>query len=303
MRFATDRARVRVPATSANLGPGFDSFGLALSVWDEVGVEAITGTTTVHVSGEGAGRLPGGEEHLIVRALRVALDFVDAPQAGFVLRCHNRIPHGRGLGSSAAATVAGLMLARGLISEPEALNDEVILALATEFAGHPDNAAPAIYGGATIAFLEEGRAWAATIPLAELSPVLLVPEQELATSNSRGALPSHVPHTDAAFTAARAGLLSLALSGATDLLFAATEDRLHQHYRAGVMPQTAQLIADLRGEGAAAVVSGAGPSVLVLAGFSPAAARHVPSGWRTWEKPVALRGAHPIRASARPDVG
>src|SRR5690625_3266345 len=163
MRLAHDRARVRVPATSANLGPGFDAFGLALSIWDDIHLHAIAGETTVHITGEGAGTLPSGEDHLIVRALRVALDYVDAPQAGFILHCENRIPHGRGLGSSAAATVAGLLLARGLISEPEALTDDCLLTLATEFEGHPDNAAPAIFGGATIAYVSEGAARAAKI--------------------------------------------------------------------------------------------------------------------------------------------
>src|SRR5699024_5294589 len=164
-----------------------------------------SGPSEAHVQGEGAESLPGGEDHLIVRALRVALDYVDAPQAGFILHCENRIPHGRGLGSSAAATVAGLLLARGLISEPQALDDECLLTLATEIEGHPDNAAPAIRGGATIAYQKEGRSYAADIPLADFSTAILIPSQELATSDARGALPSYVPHADAAFNAARAG--------------------------------------------------------------------------------------------------
>lgn len=292
MRLAHDRARVRVPATSANLGPGFDAFGLALSIWDDIHLEAIAGETTVHVKGEGAHTLPAGEEHLIVRALRVALDYVDAPQAGFILHCDNRIPHGRGLGSSAAATVAGLLLARGLISEPEALDDESLLTLATEFEGHPDNAAPAIRGGATIAYQNEGRSYAANIPLADFPTTILIPSQELATSDSRGALPSYVPHADAAFNAARAGLLTLALGGEQELLSAATEDRLHQRYRADVMEPTTELLGNLRAKGAAAVVSGAGPSILVLGELPQAALEIIPAGWRAVNCAISRTGAH-----------
>ncbi len=291
MRLAKDRAQVRVPATSANLGPGFDAFGLALSIWDDVRVEAVTGPSEAHVQGEGAESLPGGEDHLIIRALRVALDYVDAPQAGFVLHCHNRIPHGRGLGSSAAATVAGLLLARGLISEPEALTDECLLTLATEFEGHPDNAAPAILGGATIAYVSEGTARAARIPVRGIAPTAIVPVAELSTSRSRGALPSYVSHSDAAFNSARSGLLALALSGQPELLLAATEDRLHQSYRADVMPETAELLAQLRADGIPAVVSGAGPSVLVLSELSRSAEEQVPRGWRVQRSAIAEEGA------------
>ena len=291
MRLAKDRAQVRVPATSANLGPGFDAFGLALSIWDDVRVEAVTGSSEAHVQGEGAESLPGGEDHLIIRALRVALDYVDAPQAGFVLHCHNRIPHGRGLGSSAAATVAGLLLARGLISEPEALTDECLLTLATEFEGHPDNAAPAIFGGATIAYVSEGAARAAKIPVRGIAPTVIVPVAELSTSRSRGALPSYVSHSDAAFNSARSGLLALALSGQPELLLAATEDRLHQNYRADVMPETAELLAQLRAKGIPAVVSGAGPSVLVLSDLSRSAEEQVPRGWRVLRSAIAEEGA------------
>lgn len=292
MRLANDSAHVRVPATSANLGPGFDAFGMALDIWDDVQVRAITGETRVQITGEGAGDLPEGEEHLIIKALRVALDYVDAPQAGFLLTCHNRIPHGRGLGSSAAATVAGLLLARGLISDPGALDDASLLTLATEFEGHPDNAAPAIYGGATIAYVDNGQAYAAHIPLGEIKVTVLIPAGELSTSRSRGALPEHVPHTDAAFNAARTGLLTLALSGQENLLLAATSDRLHQNYRADVMPQTTTVLQELREEGAAAVVSGAGPSVLVLGEFTDAARERVPEGWVQVHSKIPRHGAH-----------
>lgn len=292
MRLVADRSHVKVPATSANLGPGFDAFGLALPIWDDVRVEAVTGSTSVHVTGEGAGVLPDGEDHLIIKALRVALDYVDAPQAEFVLHCHNRIPHGRGLGSSAAATVAGVLLARGLISNPEALSDDVLLTLATEFEGHPDNAAPAIYGGATIAWQRDGKSHAAQIPVADIPITMLIPSAELLTAQSRGALPTHVPHEDAAFNAARAGLLALALGGQTELLYEATEDRLHQGYRANVMPHTAELLRALREAGVAATISGAGPSILVFGEFPAVVQSLVPGEWRMEYTRITQKGAH-----------
>ncbi|MPV48906.1 homoserine kinase [Pseudactinotalea sp. HY160] len=292
MRLTGDRARVRVPATSANLGPGFDSFGLALDLWDDVRVRAVTGASSASVTGEGAGVVPTDGDHLVLRALRAALDYVDAPQAGLVLECHNRIPHGRGLGSSAAATIAGLVLARGLISDPEALDDAALLTLATEFEGHADNAAPALHGGATIAFVEDGVARAARIEgAASLRPVVLVPSRRLATRRARGALPDQVPHADAAFTAARAGLLALALGGRHDLLFTATQDRLHQHYRRDVMPATLALLERLRAAGSAAVVSGAGPSIVVLDGFTAEARSMVDPDWQVHPIAVASSGA------------
>lgn len=266
MRLAADLARVTVPATSANLGPGFDALGIALDVRDEITVRAITGETRVTVTGQGAGTVPTDADHLVARATLRALDHVGAPLTGLELECRNRIPHGRGLGSSAAAVVAGIMAARGLISEPEALNDDVALALATEFEGHPDNAAPALHGGLTVAWIGDGATpRAVNVPIsAQISPQLLIPNQQCETSAARGALPERVPHGDAAFNAGRAALLIHALGREPELLFEATEDRLHQDYRARVMPETARVISQLRARGVAAVISGAGPTILVL---------------------------------------
>ncbi|HLR55542.1 MAG TPA: homoserine kinase [Actinomycetales bacterium] len=271
MRLAADRAHVTVPATSANLGPGFDALGIALAVRDEITVHAVAGAVNVTITGHGAGAVPTDASHLVARATLRALEHVGAPLTGLELHCHNRIPHGRGLGSSAAAVVAGIMAARGLISEPEALNDAVVLQLATEMEGHPDNAAPALLGGFTIAWIRDGATpRAVKVPVAAgVVPALLVPAQQCATSAARGALPAQIAHADGAFNAGRAALLTHALSADPDLLFEATEDRLHQNYRAEVMPQTADLLSRLRSEGVAAVISGAGPSVLVL---------HAPAG-------------------------
>lgn len=267
MQLGADHVRVRVPATSANLGPGFDALGLALAYHDVLEVRAIgSSDVRVDVTGEGAGEVPDDERHLVVRALRIALDHVGAPQTGLHLTCTNAIPHGRGMGSSAAAVVAGLLAARMLVADPSGLDDATILALATELEGHPDNAAPAIYGGATVAWSRpEGGPQAARLQIHPgIEPTLVVPVTRLATRAARGVLPATVPHADAAFNAGRAALLVHALAQEPTLLFDATEDRLHQEYRSGVMASTWELVRGLREQGIAATVSGAGPTVLAL---------------------------------------
>lgn len=267
MRLGADHVRVRVPATSANLGPGFDAFGLALDLVDELEVRALGSPgVRVEVTGEGAGQVPDDEQHLVVSSLRAALDHVGAPQTGLHLVCHNRIPHGRGLGSSAAAVVAGIIAARGLIAEPEALSDDVVIDLAASIEGHPDNAAPAVLGGATLAW-KDGAGFRA-IGLGvdpSVVPIAIVPATHLSTKAARGVLPATVPHADGAFQAGRAALLVEALGRRPELLLTATEDRLHQEYRRSVMRDSLALIDALRAQGVAAVVSGAGPTVLVLA--------------------------------------
>ncbi|WP_341358725.1 homoserine kinase [Georgenia sp. M64] len=296
MRLVRDVVTVRVPATSANLGPGFDALGIAVGVWDEVTVRAVAGPTTVTVHGEGAHDLPDGEEHLVVRAVRAGLDLAGAPQAGLELTCTNAIPHGRGMGSSAAAVVAGLVAARALVSEPEVLDDAAVLGLATQMEGHPDNAAPALLGGATAAWVDAGGAHAASIPLDPgLGVSVLVPQARLLTRTARAVLPAEVPHKDAAFNAGRTALLVLALGGRSDLLMAATEDRLHQDYRADAMRPTAEAVRALREAGWPAVVSGAGPSVLVLDRLDEVTTAMLASrGWRVLSPGVAGRGAHQV---------
>ncbi|GAA4834132.1 homoserine kinase [Luteimicrobium xylanilyticum] len=285
MQLGADHVRVRVPATSANLGPGFDALGLALAIHDEVEVRLLASAdVVVEVEGEGAGEVPTGAGHLVARAVRVGLDAVGAPITGLHLVCRNVIPHGRGLGSSAAAAVAGLVAARGLIADPSALDEATVLALATELEGHPDNAAPAILGGATVAWTpdarsgfsadDDGPAPARAVRLdvhPDLVATVVIPTTRLATSHARGVLPTHVPHADAAANSGRAALLVEALTRRPDLLFDATHDLLHQRYRADVMPGTWRLVDALRRQGLAAVVSGAGPSALVLTTPSAAA--------------------------------
>ena len=266
MRYAADHVRVSVAATAGNLGPGFDALGMALGVTDEVEVWALGAPVVeIEIEGEGVDTLPRDETHLMVQALRAAADSVGASHTGLRIVARNRIPHGRGLGSSAAAVVAGIAAMRGLIAEPDALGQEQMLRLATRFEGHPDNAAPAIYGGATVAWQDVDGAHA--VPLV-MSPVIetavLIPGAVLPTKQARAVLPAQVPHVDAAFNVGRAALLVAALAGMPERLMAATEDRLHQGYRAPVLPAAAAMVAHLRAQGLAAVVSGAGPSVLVM---------------------------------------
>lgn len=259
--------QVRVGATSANLGPGFDSLGLALDLHDEVLVQVVDQPgVRVRVIGEGSGEVGRGEGHLVVRAVRCAFEAAGVEQpAGLELLCRNAIPHGRGLGSSAAAVVAGLAAGRALARAEQTVDDAALLALATGFEGHPDNAAAALLGAVTIAWMQDGVACAVRMePHPELAVVLLVPTHRLATHQARSVLPASVSHEDAAATAGRAALLVHALGQAPQLLLPATEDRLHQRQRGTAMPQTLGLIQRLRSAGLAAVVSGAGPSVLVL---------------------------------------
>lgn len=266
MRLAADHVRVSVPATAGNLGPGFDALGMALGVVDDLEVRAVaTSEVTIEVEGEGASSLARDESHLVVQALRAALDHVGASQTGLHIRAVNRIPHGRGLGSSAAAVVAGVVAARALIAEPEALPAAEVLRLANAFEGHPDNAAPAIYGGATVAWKDADGAHARPLQVAdEIETAVLIPGSTLPTKEARAVLPAAVPHVDAAFNVGRAALLVNALAGRPEDLFDATFDKLHQGYRADVLGPATPMIRALRDRGLAAVVSGAGPSVLVL---------------------------------------
>ncbi|GAA3711793.1 homoserine kinase [Nonomuraea antimicrobica] len=259
---------IRVPATSANLGPGFDALGLALSLHDDVEA-TLTGERGVHVSveGEGAGEVDTGEGHLVVRAMRAAFARMGVPQPeGIRLRCHNRIPHARGLGSSSAAVCAGILAARALAGAE--FSDDAVFALATEMEGHPDNVAPCLAGGLTVAWSDHSELprMVKLAPDQRIRPVVVVPSARLSTEAARGLLPKDVPHKDASFNAGRAALLIAALTQRPEreLLLAATEDRLHQPYRAPAMRQSADLVERLRAVGVPAVVSGAGPTVLAF---------------------------------------
>ncbi|MFN8077159.1 MAG: homoserine kinase [Kineosporiaceae bacterium] len=261
---------VRVPASSANLGPGFDSLGLALGLYDEIVAEPLPPAAglVVEVEGEGAAEVPLDEDHLVVRALRAGLTHAGVGPCGLRLQCRNVIPHGRGLGSSASAAVGGLVAAQGMLADPARLDRQAVLELADRFEGHPDNVAASVYGGFTISWVDSGGGPARAVSL-EVHPdvvaVACVPSEVLATSKARAMLPPTVPHADAAFNAGRSALLVHALTRDPSLLLAATEDRLHQFQRTSAMPATLDLVHRLRAEGLAAVVSGAGPTALVFA--------------------------------------
>jgi homoserine kinase len=282
MPFREHPVRVRVPATSANLGSGYDSFGLALDRHDEVTASVTADGLVIELADDDDQQLALDETHLVVRSMRACFELLGGQPPGLRLHCVNRIPHGRGLGSSAAAIVAGIQLARVLHSDGNRqLDDAGALALATELEGHPDNVAACLLGGLTIAWLADGVGRAVRLNPTGVSPVLFIPPQRSATRAARAVLPEQVPHADAAFNLGRAALLPLALTGRPELLLTATEDRLHQGYRAGGMPASSELVERLRSQQIAAVVSGAGPTVLALAVGDQAerAAVSCPAGW------------------------
>jgi len=298
--FMSGPVRVRVPATSANLGPGFDALGLALALYDEITAEVVDGPTRVTITGQGVGELPTDASHLVVRAAAAAFDALGVRSPGLALTCDNRIPQARGLGSSSAAIVAGVLAARALVpGGAQALDDAAVLRLAAAIEGHPDNVAPCLLGGFTIAWTRpDGARAVSTRPAPGVLPTVFVPAERGLTTAARAALPPTVPHADAAFTAGRAALLVHALTRDPQLLYEATEDRLHQAHRAPGMPATARLVALLRDAGVAAVISGAGPSVLALSPV-PASFDAGPT-WRVFSVPVDQVGAA-VMAGTAPD--
>ena len=264
--FAGLSVTVRVPATTANLGPGFDTLGLALSLYDELTVTVRdTPGATVEVIGVGEGEVPTDESNLVVRAIAYTFAACAQPLPGLDLVARNNIPHGRGLGSSGAAIVSGIMAAKGLLDGIVDLDAGSLLALATALEGHPDNVAPALFGGLTIAWTTDaGPQHKKLMVHRGVSPLIAVPESTMSTELARSLRPASVPHEDAIFNVSRSALLIAALIQSPELLLAATEDKLHQSYRAAAMPETESLILELRSLGLPAVVSGAGPSILVL---------------------------------------
>lgn len=272
--FRAAPVRVRVPATSGNLGPGFDSFGLALGLYDDIVLRIADEGLSVDVAGEGMEAVRRDERNLVVKAMRAAFDVLGGQPRGIELVCANRIPHGRGLGSSAAAIVAGVLAARAVtLGGLERLDDTALLRIATEMEGHVDNAAACLRGGFTIGWQSgTDQAVVRLEPSEALAPVVFVPQTQASTAKTRRLLPEQVTHVDAAATVARAGLLVEALTQRPELLMAATEDVLHQPYRFEAMPRSGELVGRLRDAGFPATLSGAGPSVLALVGEAQRAA-------------------------------
>jgi homoserine kinase len=273
--FRAAPVTITVPATSANLGSGFDSMALAYDLHDVLAAQILDEPgLDIEIAGEGSEDLRRDAKHLVVRSMYAAFDVMGGRPRGIALRCANAIPQSRGLGSSAAAIVGGMVLARAMVlGGAERLDDEHLIALATEMEGHPDNVSAALLGGAVISWMEGGRGRAVRMEVhPSVSATLFIPTTSASTSKARKALPDAVPFADAVTNLSRAALLTQALTVDPSLLFTATEDRLHQEYRRSVIPRSLSLVGKLRADGHAAVVSGAGPTVLVLhqAPFDPA---------------------------------
>lgn len=310
MELHRDPVTVGVPATSANLGPGYDCLGLALDLHDRLTAQAWPDRAgeggaelDVDVTGEGATDVARDGSHLVVRAMRDTFAELGVRPARLWLRCENAIPHSRGLGSSSAAIVGGIVLARALVVDgPDRLDDDAALALAARLEGHPDNVAPALLGGLVVSGQEGSEVWAHRSPVAPgLEAVVFVPPGGVATEHARGLLPDTVSHRDAAANTARAALLVAALGQAPARLWRATEDFLHQAYREPAMPASLALVAALRADAVPAVVSGAGPTVLAFAGEDAGLADpeallgRCPGEWRAHRLAVDPRGARVLR--------
>ena len=284
---------VEVPASSANLGPGFDALGVGLGLHDIISVTTIDSGLELEVEGEGAGEVPADASHLVAKAVEAGLRAGGMGAPGVRISCRNAIPHSRGLGSSASAAVGGLVAANGLMGG--VLTDDHLVQLSSEFEGHPDNAAASVLGGVVVSWTERS-ATAVTYRAVrmEVDPsivaTVLVPAETSSTARTRGLLPATVPHEDAAFNASRAALMSVALASHPEFLLAATEDRLHQSYRAPALVATTEWVGRLRDRGLAATVSGAGPTVLVLGTSAlPADLRTQAEeqGWRVLDLEIA----------------
>lgn len=270
--------RVRVPATTANLGAGFDCLGLALSLFNEVEAETAD-ELDIRVEGEGAAELPADATNLVWRAAQRVFEHVSHAPRGARLRLRNAIPLESGLGSSAAATVAGLMIGNALVGAP--LDEAALLDLAVTMEGHPDNVAPALLGGLVVAGqADSARLLVERVAIPALTVVVVMPSFRLSTALARQALPASVPMADAVFNLSHTALTLLALQrGDYAALIDAMTDRLHQPYRAPLAPGLAAALDAARARGAAAAISGAGPAVIAFP-----ASRHAEIG-------EAMRGA------------
>lgn len=264
------KASVKVPASSANLGPGFDTLGLALSLYDHVDVEIVESGLEVVVSGEGEGEVPLDERHLVVKALRAALKAADVTAPGLRVVCTNAIPQSRGMGSSASAAAAGVAAANGLADF--ALDNDTMVQLASTFEGHPDNAAASILGAGIVSWTNtpiDGRTapqyFARRIEVhPDIKATAFIPDFHASTEAVRRVLPSDISHLDARFNVSRTAVMTVALRDDPSLLWEGTRDRMHQTYRAEVLPVTAEWVNRLRNLGYPAYLSGAGPTIMVL---------------------------------------
>ncbi|WP_372727667.1 homoserine kinase [Nocardioides sp.] len=290
--FVSGPVRASVPATSANLGPGFDSLGIALSLRDELEAEVVESGLSVTIDGAGSEDVPRDESHLVVRSMRAAFAEMHVDPPGLRLACHNVIPHARGLGSSSAAIVAGVWLARSLVAGGTlVMSDDAAFRLAVRLEGHPDNVAPAWYGGFVISGEDpDGHYAVGSAVDPRVSVVVFVPPTRVSTEVARGLLPATVPHADAAANAGRTALLVAALAGQPEQLLRATRDYLHQDQRRPAMPESLALVDRLRADSVPAVVSGAGPTVLAFDDDGHALLERCPQGWQAHRLDVDTDG-------------
>jgi homoserine kinase len=294
--FKATMSQISVPATSANIGPGFDCLGIALEMRDRYAAQILDDATfDVDVSGEGADEVKKDSKNLVIRAMMAGFEFMGNKPKGIALRSLNVIPHGRGLGSSASAIVGGLALARSLVlTGDEYMSDEDLITLATQIEGHPDNVAAAFYGGATIAWSENGVGRAVNLKVdSRIKALLLIPDNQVPTAKARKLIPESISHHDATLNSTHTALLVHALAQRPDLLFTATADLLHQSYRESAMPKSIALINKLRGAGIAAVLSGAGPAVMILYSGDESEIDQIPSlapGFNAMKLAIAQSG-------------
>jgi homoserine kinase len=258
--------KVRVPATVANLGPGFDALGAAISMYLEIDIEPRRDTVDILIEGEGAETLPQDDTNLVIRSMNTFFDHVGRRPPGYAVRVKNPIPLGSGLGSSAAAVVGGLFAARAVTGAN--VHQAEVIEMATKLEGHPDNVMPALLGGLIVCYRpgSEGFKYFRMDPSDRLIPIVAVPRQGFSTQQARMALPQDVAFVDAQFTASRAALLVAALSSGApaEVLADAMDDRLHEPYRLRLMPESAAVHAELREAGLPVALAGAGPSLLVI---------------------------------------
>jgi homoserine kinase len=268
--------KVRVPATVANLGPGFDALGVAVQMHLEIDIEPRRDSIDIALEGEGAESLPTDETNLVIRSMNTFFDHVGRRPPGYAVRVRNPIPLGSGLGSSAAAVVGGLFAARSVTGRTVPQTEMV--QLSTELEGHSDNVMPALLGGLVVCYRAGGAGELKALrldPSERLVPIIAVPAESFSTAEARKALPEDVSFADAQFTASRAALLVAAMTtgSGSEILAEAMNDRLHEPHRLKLMPETAGVHEELRAAGLAVALAGAGPSLLVVVPKPEAATR------------------------------
>jgi homoserine kinase len=258
--------RVEVPATIANLGPGFDALGIGIRMHLQIDIEPRREAVEIMVEGEGADTLPADETNLVIRAMNFFFDHVSRRPPGYAVRVRNPIPLASGLGSSAAAVVGGLVAARALTGRTIPQAEMIDLAITLE--GHPDNVLPAMLGGLVVCYSRDGEPVRhfRIEPSDRLVPIIAVPRRGFLTKEARKALPQDVAFGDAQFTASRAALLvaAIATGAGSEVLADAMSDRLHEPHRLKLMPESAAVHAELRDAGLPVALAGAGPSLLVI---------------------------------------